>query len=73
MLLCGVLEGCIFAPLLFLLYINDLPQASKLFDRIMFADDTNLFDSRKDTTRFLALRKMSCQILVTGSMMTSYL
>ena len=48
LLLCGVLEGFIFAPLLFLLYINDLPQASKLFDWIMFADDTNLFDSGKD-------------------------
>ena len=33
---------------LFLLYINDLPQASKLLDPIMFADDTNLFYSGKD-------------------------
>ena len=73
LLLCGVLEGFIFAPLLFLLYINNLPQASKLFDRIMFADDTDLFDSGKISTRFLALQKINCQILVTGSMMTSYI
>ena len=29
-------------------YRSDLPQASKLLDPIMFADDTNLFYSRKD-------------------------
>ena len=38
----------ILGPLLLLLYINDLLQASKLFDAIIFADDTNLFYSGKD-------------------------
>ena len=44
----GVLKGSILGHLLFLLYINDLPQASKLLDPIMFADDTNLFYLGKD-------------------------
>ena len=35
--------------LVILAYINDLPQASKLLDPIMFADETNLFYSGKDT------------------------
>ena len=38
----------IFGSLLFLLYITDLPQASKVLDHIMFTDDTNLFYSGKD-------------------------
>ena len=33
------------SALLFLLYVNDLPNASKILDPIMFADDTNLFFS----------------------------
>ena len=41
-------QGSILGSLLFLLCINDLPQALKLFDPIMFADDTNLFYSGKD-------------------------
>ena len=36
-------QGSILGPLLFLLYINDLAQASRILKPITFADDTNLF------------------------------
>ena len=36
------------APLLFLLYINDLPGSSKKLTFTIFADDTSLFYSSKD-------------------------
>ena len=39
---CGVPQGSILEPLLFLLHVSHLPNSSVL-EPIMFADDTNLF------------------------------
>ena len=45
---CGVLHGSILGPLLFILFTNDIVNADKSSNIIMYADDTVVYTQGRD-------------------------
>ena len=80
---CGVPWGSTLRPLLFLPYINDLPNSSEKLSFRIFADDTNIFftssnpneveftmnEKIKSVLKYCAINKLSVNFKKTNYML----
>ena len=82
---CGVPQGSLLGPLLFIIYINDFYRSSNTLSFILFADDSNLFfshpdpnillrtvnDELKHVTQWIKANKLSLNLQKTKFMLFS--
>ena len=71
-MLSGVPQGSVLGPLLFLIYVNDIPKCVKSSKVKMFADDLKLFSSNTMSNKAVISRTISCISAAQRAVLTGF-